>query len=520
MMLRSFLPKIEQRYVVVGSAAGAILPLCFYGFSIWAKGGVSFAEWAFQNPSQFTLAAMPVWSGLVALQFARARRLRMKEAATRRLKERHLLHAASHDHLTGLANRGALQRKSPLMLSSKTPFAVLLLDLDRFKLVNDTMGHKAGDMLLQSFAWRLRSLEGNGVSVFRLGGDEFVLFCENFTDEASLAALAGRVEALVREPFVLPTGSATVGVSIGIASSPSGDESVDLLMQHADLALYSAKDTAGSAHAFYDRALAEASLSRMEIERDLARAIEDDALTLEFQPILSAENGEVRAMEALVRWHHPEKGAIMPERFLPVAKRCGLMPKLDTWALRNACAEAVKWPSNVGVSVNVSREQFEEETFVARVVGCLDCSGLLPSRLTIEISEEIIALDEACVRGKLEQLRALGVRVALDDFGVGLSSLNRLGDLHLDQLKLERSFAAGILSGAKGAGLMEVMLQFGSALKVATAIEGIEDERQMDFVRKRGASEVQGFLFSKPVPAAEVAQYLSGSGDGEGFAAA
>jgi diguanylate cyclase (GGDEF)-like protein len=508
MRLNSFLPKIEQRYVFVGSAVGTLLPISFFSWAYSNGYTGSFVNWAFENPSQCTLAAMPVWMGLVSLQFARSKRLRLKEAAARRLQERRLFHAANHDLLTGLGNRSALQQTGKALARRGGDWGLLLLDLDKFKYVNDTLGHHAGDELLQQFSARLKSLESNSLSAFRLGGDEFVLLCCDCVNDSGMAHVAEKIATLLREPFLLASGPVSIGASIGIARAKPKDDTLEAAMQRADLALYSAKDVPGSAYTFYEEGLATASLARMEIERDLASAVENGEFVLEFQPIIGTEKGEVRAMEALVRWQHPVKGITLPERFMPVAERCGLSAKIDRWVLQAACQEATKWPLSTGVSVNVSRALFEDQGFATQLLSCLDKTGLSPGRLTIEISEPIVSLNPELVRKRLEQLKVIGVRVALDDFGLGLSSLNCLMDFQVDRLKLDRSFVAGILSDARGAGLMDVMMQFGSALKMATAIEGIEDERQMEFVRQRGASEVQGYLFSGPVPANEVTEFL------------
>lgn len=520
MMLRSFLPRLEQRYVFVGSAVGVLLPVSFYSLAAWNGSAGSFVSWALANPSQATLTAMPFWMGLVALQFGRSKRLRLKEAASRRLRERRLFHSATHDVLTGLGNRAALQRAGKAAQLSGGRWGVLLIDMDKFKFINDTLGHHAGDELLKTFAARLKTLESAAICAFRLGGDEFVILHRDLDGGQGLTSIAEKIEAFLAEPFILAGGAVDVGASIGMAEADRQDDTLETVMQRADLALYSAKDEPGTAHALYDETLAHASLARIEMERDLVHAVDRNEFTLEFQPIFGAAKGEVRALEALVRWQHPEKGVISPDRFIPAAERCGKMVKLDNWVLNAACEQAVQWPAPTGVSVNVSRSMFEHDSFLNLVVRCLDTTGLAPSRLTIEISETVITLDPALVRSRLEHLRILGVRVALDDFGLALSSLSSLQGIEVDQLKLDRSFAAGILSGAKGAGLMDVMMQFGSALKVTTAIEGIDDERQMEFVRQRGAAEVQGVLFSQPVPAGEVGEYLRLNAGGVGFAAA
>ena len=510
MMLNSFLPKIEQRYVFVGSAVGAVLPASFFFIARYTGYDGSFLSWASANPSQFTLAAMPAWMGLVALQFARNRRRQHEAEEARRRQEQRLLHDALHDHLTGLKNRAAFHSTARRIATEGDTYALMLLDLDKFKLVNDTKGHQAGDQLLIEIATRLRSFEAahEDLTVFRLGGDEFAIF----VTAASRDQLSGFGEAianLICEPVSLAEGTVEVGVSIGISEASRAAEPIEDVMQRADLALYSAKDRPGSACMFYDRVLAEASLSRLEMERDLVGAISKGEFMLEFQPILASGDGRVVAMEALLRWLHPQKGLMAAERFLPAAERCGMMRKIDAWVLNAACMDAASWPDQVAVSVAVSRAEFEDDNFPAYLVRCLDRSGLPPQRLTVELSENVIALGMERVRERLAQLHALGVRVTLHDFGVSLHALNQVIKMDVDGLKLERSLTQSVLTGADGAGLMDAMMEFGAALKVANAHSPQEKGNTIDFVRHRGASQVQGYLSSTPIPASGVAEFIA-----------
>lgn len=511
MMLNSFLPKIEQRYVFVGSAVGAVLPASFFFIARYTGYDGSFLSWASANPSQFTLAAMPAWMGLVALQFARNRRRQQEAEEARRQQEQRLLHDALHDHLTGLKNRAAFHTTARRIAAEGDTYALMLLDLDKFKLVNDTKGHQAGDQLLIEIAARLRSFEAahDNLTVYRLGGDEFAIFVRATANRDQLSGLGEAIANLICEPVTLTEGIVEVGVSIGIAQALRPAEPIEDVMQRADLALYSAKDRSGSAYMFYDRVLAEASLSRLEMERDLAGAISKGEFMLEFQPILASGDGRVVAMEALLRWLHPQKGLMAAERFLPAAERCGMMRKIDAWVLNAACMDAASWPDQVAVSVAVSRAEFEDDNFPAYLVRCLDRSGLPPQRLTVELSENVIALGMERVRERLAQLHALGVRVTLHDFGVSLHALNQVIKMDVDGLKLERSLTQSVLTGADGAGLMDAMMEFGAALKVANAHSPQEKGNTIDFVRHRGASQVQGYLSSTPIPASGVAEFIA-----------
>ena len=517
MMLNSFLPKIEQRYVFVGSAVGAALPASFFLLSKYTGYSGSFIAWALENPSQFTLAAMPVWMGLVSLQFARNRRRQQQAEEARRQQEQRLLHDALHDHLTGLKNRAAFHTAARRLAADRADYALLLLDLDKFKLVNDTKGHQAGDQLLIEIASRLQSIEAiyDNTSVYRLGGDEFAIFVRAPASHGYLRDLGEAVANLICEPVRLEESTVDVGVSIGIAEALRAAESIEDVMQRADLALYSAKDRTGSTVMFYDKVLAEASLSRLEMERDLVSAIAQGELMLEYQPILSAGDGQIVAMEALLRWLHPQKGLMAADRFLPAAERCGLMRNIDAWVLNAACMDAAGWPGQVAVSVAISKAEFEDDNFPARLVRCLDRSGLPPQRLTIEVSENVVALGMERVRERLTQLHALGVRVTLHDFGVALHALHQVIKMDVDGLKLERSLTHSVLTSAEGAGLMDAMMQFGAAIKVANANAPESSDNTLDFVRHRGASQVQGYLSSTPLAASAVAGFIAANASTE-----
>ncbi len=508
MMLRTFLPDIKQRYVFAGTAVGAILPITFYGFDVWQGGTSGLLTWAMENPSQFTLAAMPAWMGLVGLQFGRSRVARMGEEAERRRHEAMLHHAAHFDKLTGLANRNTFERDMCTHLRAGLSPAIYLMDLDKFKYVNDTMGHGAGDELLAFVAKRLAKLTSFGVDIYRMGGDEFVFVDAQGRGQVFGIRLAEELKALFALPFQLEQGPARVGASVGVAYTEPGDETYGGTLKRADLALYKAKETPGLSCCFFEQAMADEAISRLRIERDLLEAISGDGLFLAFQPIVSTESRKVRSFEALLRWQHPEFGLMMPDEFFPAAEKSGLIMPLGRWVMRNACLEAAKWPSPTGVAVNVAGDQFGDPQFVPFVKACLEEAGLAPGRLTIEITESVFSVEIATIKESLEQLRAMGIRIALDDFGIGFASINNLREFPLDQLKLGKSFAQSLFSDADSSELMHIMMQLGATFKLSTTIEGIENEVQMDFVRERGAQEVQGYLFSEPVRAEDVEALL------------
>lgn len=426
-------------------------------------------------------------------------------------REAALLHDARHDSLTGLMNRAALKADVFDLLSRRAlpQMALLLLDLDRFKFVNDTLGHDAGDELLVQLARRLQRLLGPNDRLYRLGGDEFVLLASDPKGHAEIARLCSAIEVEVARPYDLAKGRVGTGISIGVTFLRGGDADLSAALKRADLALYRAKETPGSVHVFYSDSLAEESLLRIELERDLAKAMADDEFFLEYQPIVGVESGAVRSLEALVRWNHPEKGKLMPQMFVPLAERTGFIIPLGRFVMRQACLEAANWPSPVGVAVNVAGDQFKDRSFVDYVQDCLREARLAPGRLTIEVTESIFTIDIDCLADNLSLLRSLGVRIALDDFGTGFSSINNLKTFPLDQLKIDRSFAHAMLADQRDAELIDLITRLGDTFKVATTIEGIETESQMDFVRTLGVSEAQGFLIARPMPADQVQDFFA-----------
>lgn len=425
--------------------------------------------------------------------------------------EQRLLYEARHDRLTGLPNRMALEQELQRFLEARdrrSATAVLLLDLDRFKSVNDTMGHDAGDELLIALSRRLAALLGETGQLFRLGGDEFVAVVGNVVDRADIVTLCQRIETDAGAPFDLLRGRVVSGVSIGVTFVEAADCGMSQILKRADLALYKAKEAFGSTHFFYSVEMATEALLDIETERDLARALQDNELFLEYQPIIGVESGAVRSLEALLRWQHPQRGVIAPGVFIPLAEKTGMILAIGRWVVKNACLEAAGWPSPTGVGVNVSGDQFKDRGFVAYVRDCLEEAGLAPGRLTIEVTESVFSVDMQVVCESLTALRAMGVRIALDDFGTGFSSINNLKMFPLDQLKIDRSFAKEMLESQRDAHLVDLMQKLSTTFQIHTTIEGIETEQQMAFVRTLGISEAQGFLISKPVPAAMVGSLL------------
>jgi diguanylate cyclase (GGDEF)-like protein len=512
MMLKTLLPKVEQRYALTGSVFGALLPsLCFVADRL-LRDHTQASLFGFSAPAATALALMPVFFGVGFYQIGRSKGQLLAELRQRRQTERQLTHDAHHDRLTGLANRFCLERDIQTAIEdggdADRP-ALLLLDLNRFKLVNDSLGHDTGDELLAAIAVRLRRALSTTAMVYRLGGDEFVVTIPGCPSQGKIEDVCRTICGLFDEPFELARNRVSSGCSIGVTVTEAEDVSVSELLKRADVALYKAKGTHGSDFRVFDAALAAVVQARAAIEHDLAAAIDASQFFLEYQPIVGVESRAVRSFEALVRWQHPQKGVIMPSLFIPAAEKTGLILPLGNWVVREACREAAKWPRPAGVSVNIAGGQFKDRGFVDYVKACLAESGLAPGRLTIEVPESVFSLRDGVILESLGALRDHGVRVALDDFGIGFSSINNLRSFPIDQLKIDRSFAQAMVESQCDADLVDVILKLGQAFQVTTTVKGIESESQFAFIRRRGASEAQGYLISQPIAASDVTRLLA-----------
>jgi len=505
MMLKAFLPKSEQRYAAAGAVIGALFPVVciFYDrlhdgvHGLWGSGTPTVAS--------LSVILMPLICGVLFYQGGRARSQLMRELELRRKTEEDLSRALHIDQLTGIANRFALECDLRERLSAGSPpagrTALLMLDLDRFKFVNDSMGHDAGDELLVALGKRLIQAMSGVATVYRLGGDEFVIVVAGTPSEGKLDDICTTIKSLLAEPFQLSAAQFWTGGSIGVAYIEPDDQSMSPVLKRADLALYKAKEIAGNSHVVYAPDMAAEATRKGEIEYDLSRALAAGEFFLEYQPIVGIESRAIRSFEALIRWRHPEKGIIPPDSFIGAAEKTGLILPIGNWVLKTACLEAARWPAPTGIAVNVAGDQFKDRAFVPHVKACLAEAGLAPGRLTMEVTESIFYVDAAIISDSLTELRAHGVRIALDDFGIGFSSINNLRRFPLDQLKVDRSFTKAMLGNQRDAEIVDIILQLGNTFQVSTTIEGIETEGQMEFVRALGASEAQGFLISRPVSA-------------------
>jgi diguanylate cyclase (GGDEF)-like protein len=505
MMLKAFLPKSEQRYAVMGAAIGALFPAVGIIYDSMSGNAHGFLGSGTLAASHVSLVLMPLVCGLFFYQRGRTQSRLLDELELRRKTEENLSHIVHTDQLTGMANRVALERDlRDILATGPVPAgrtALLMLDLDRFKFVNDSMGHDAGDALLVALGRRLIQAMSGIASVYRMGGDEFVIVVAGSPSDGKLDDICVTIKGLFAEPFQLASAQFWTGGSIGVAYVEPDDQSISAVLKRADLALYKAKEIAGNSHVVYAPDMAEEATRKGEIEYDLSRALAAGEFYLEYQPIVGIESRAIRAFEALIRWRHPDKGIIPPDHFIASAEKTGLILPIGNWVLRTACLEAARWPAPTGIAVNVAGDQFKDRAFVPHVKACLAEAGLAPGRLTIEVTESIFYVDAAIISDSLTELRAHGVRIALDDFGIGFSSINNLRRFPLDQLKVDRSFTQAMLGNQRDAEIVDIILQLGNTFQVSTTIEGIETEGQMEFVRALGASEAQGYLISRPVSA-------------------
>ncbi|AXU20805.1 GGDEF domain-containing protein (plasmid) [Novosphingobium sp. THN1] len=411
---------------------------------------------------------------------------------------------ALFDSLTGLPNRRNLnQTLERELLSSRRshrPCAVLLLDLDRFKHVNDTLGHPAGDDLLRQVGERLVGLVGTRDLIFRLGGDEFMVMVPGSDDRSDLGRLATNIIAALSQPYSVNGSRCIIGASCGIAIAPVDGCEAEELIRNVDLALYAAKAAGKGRFTFFSTDLLQSALDRQALESDLRDALARGELQVCYQPIVNALNNCVTGVEALVRWHHPERGAVSPALFIPIAEEADLIRPLGEWVLRTACHDAASWSGEIRVAVNVSAHQFADERFPETVVSALAQAGLAPERLELEITEGVFLGETAQTAQMFAALKAIGVRLALDDFGTGYSSLGYLKSAPFDKIKIDQSFVREIaLPGTRNGAIVAAIVALAEALGMETTAEGIEAFDQLELIRNLRVSHVQGYIYSKPV---------------------
>lgn len=429
-----------------------------------------------------------------------------EDVTERRRNEDRITYMARHDALTDLPNRMALHEFGNGMLGQPMPgrsLAVLCLDLDRFKLVNDGFGHAVGDQLLRCVAQRLQREVREGTTVARMGGDEFVVL-HRVKDLKAAEALARRLIASVSAPYELDGLRVEIGMSAGIVLSGEMDRDVSQLLQNADLALYQAKSDGRGTFRVFEPQMDESARARLNLERELREALTNERFEVHYQPLVKLSSNDVTGVEALVRWRHAERGLVSPAVFIPIAEETGLIVPLGEWVLRRACEDAKRWPAHVGVAVNVSAHQLRQRNFATMVFSILSESGLDPSRLELEITESVLLEETDANLETLHVLRSFGIRIAMDDFGTGYSSISYLRRFPFDKIKIDRSFVREIGEKPEAAAIIRAIIGLGQSLNMTTLVEGIETDIQRNAVLSEGAHEMQGFLFSPPRPAQEV----------------
>lgn len=419
-----------------------------------------------------------------------------------------IAHMARYDTLTGLPNRmmvtEALGEAMRYADQWRTRCAFLMIDLDRFKAVNDTLGHQVGDQLLARVSERLKGLVSSNELCGRLGGDEFAVVIRDASDPTRVTRVAQALIELLSRPYEVDHHTLYIGASVGSAIGPRDGSTVEMLMRNADLALYRSKEEGGGMHFGYEPTLHAHAEERRKLEFSLRRALEKNEFVLNYQPVVDAKDETVVSFEALLRWHSDEHGFVSPAKFIPLAEDTRLIVPIGEWVLREACREATRWPPTVKVAVNVSGEQLLDPGFIPSVVGALSSSGLPAQRLEIEVTESIFVRDATAARQALEQIMSLGCGIALDDFGTGYSSLAYIRNLRFSTIKIDRTFVQGAAAdNPESLAIIRAVVAMAESLEMSTTAEGVETERELGIIRSLGCRKIQGYYFGRPMPAAD-----------------
>jgi diguanylate cyclase (GGDEF)-like protein/PAS domain S-box-containing protein len=455
------------------------------------------------------------WSvSLVRDQYIKSAHLifQIQDITDRKLAEQQLHHDAFHDALTGLPNRALFMDHLKLAIarsrrSLTTKFAVLYLDLDRFKVINDSLGHTIGDQLLVGIADRLKKHLRPGDTVARLGGDEFTVLVEDIEDESESVQVAERVQKELSIPFTLSGREVFTTVSMGIAPSSTGYERAEDILRDADTAMYRAKSLGKARYEIFDKAMHARAINLLQMETDMRRALERDEFLLHYQPIVALDNFRLRGFEALVRWQHPERGFISPMDFIPVAEETGMIIQLGEWVMHEACKQMQRWQKifpvdpPLFISVNLSSKQFSQNTLISSFSTILQETGVKPQTVKLEITESVVMENIDTATDMLRQLRALGVQLAIDDFGTGYSSLSYLHRFPIDTLKIDRSFVTRMSENNENTEIVRTIIVLAQNLGMDVVAEGVETNEQLFLLQKLGCENGQGYFFSKPVNA-------------------
>nr|WP_281065484.1 EAL domain-containing protein [Jiella sonneratiae] len=493
----------RYRHLAVASLVVAIVALHFTAmtaFSVSPVAGLSSGA----DSAAFQAMAMAVAIAATIIVFT-GLSSHVIDDDTRAASRRELEYIASHDELTGLSNR----RKFAADLEEHCrpgagPFHLVMVDLDRFKPVNDTLGHALGDRVLSVAAGRIRHVIPAGAQLARLGGDEFAFIAGGMSDD-QVDDLCRRLVEVLSRPVITQGHVIELGASMGAVRAFADGTTPDELIQNADIALYAAKDAGRSCHRFFEARMAEKIQLRRALEQDLRRAISRDELEVHYQPKVDARSGAFTGAEALVRWNHPERGQLSPAVFVPLAEELGLINAIGAWVLARACADAATWPPHMCVAVNLSPVQIMDRRLVRSIRKILKETGYPAERLELEITETALLGNDVQALATLKEIRALGMKISLDDFGTGYSSLSYLHRFPIDRIKIDRSFVARSPNDAGSASIIQAIARLGASLGIKVTAEGIETESQRRFSSDEGCSELQGYLISRPVPHAQLA---------------
>jgi len=431
----------------------------------------------------------------------------VEDVTERHQAETRISHMALHDTLTGLPNRAFFHETLAATLG-KAPCALLTLDLDRFKAINDGYGHPVGDALLTMIAERLRSCTSSQGFVTRLGGDEFAVLLTEPGDRQAAGELADRMMTSIAQPFLIENRLIEIAASIGIALAPSDAATAEQLLRCSDIALYRTKHDQPGCYRFYHPEMNRRLEERRTLEADLRHALRHGDFQLFYQPVLSLHTNTVSGFEALLRWHHPERGMVSPAIFIPVAEEAGLIVELGAWVLRTACKAAAAWPNGIKVAVNLSAAQFNDK-LIGLVSSALEQSGLAADRLDLELTESVLLNNSAEILFVLQRLRNMGVQISMDDFGTGYSSLSYLNRFPFTRIKVDRSFISNLPEGREALAIVRAVVGLGNTLEMVITAEGVETRSQLDILRAEGCDEVQGYLFSHPLPADRLLDMLT-----------
>ncbi len=438
-----------------------------------------------------------------------------EDISDRQRAEERIVHMARHDALTDLPNRTMFRERLEYELKRikrGDALAVLCLDLDHFKSVNDTLGHPVGDELLKVVAERLRRCIREPDTIARLGGVEFAIIMTGMHAPTDPVVLAKRIRQAVIKPYILDGHQILADISIGISLAPIDATEPDLLLKNADMALYGAKADGRGTYRFFEPEMDARMKARRELDMDLRKALANGEFRLHYQPLVNIQNNEITAFEALLRWNHPIRGLVPPAEFIPIAEETGLIIPLGEWVLRGACQETANWPTNIKVAVNLSPAQLNSRNFTDVVVNALAASGVSANRLQLEITETVLLQNTFNTLATLQKLRALGVQIALDDFGTGYSSLSYLRSFPFDKIKIDRSFIQDLMTGAEPLAIVHAIAGLAKSLNMTSTAEGVETKQQLEALQALGCIEMQGYLFSHARPPAEIARMFFNGG--------